>query len=214
MTIWAIFSDVHNRGDRLRRVLSDAQARGADQYLFLGDLGSTHALDKLSAVGAECVFGNWEASGLRGMSQPWRSQVAYWPALYRSESFWASHASPVWPEGLTIAGVVDYLRTYGLHWTALFPSLHHSPEARWAALAELEAAGLSLFFHGHTHVQETWIWRPDAALARLPEPDFAIPADSSRLLIGVGSVGDPHDGSGACYALYDETAYRVTLRRV
>jgi hypothetical protein len=48
----------------------------------------------------------------------------------------------------------------------------------------------------------------------LPELDFAIPADGSRLLVGVGSVGDPHDGSGACYALYDETTCRVILRRV
>ena len=30
----------------------------------------------------------------------------------------------------------------------------------------------------------------------------------------VGSVGDPHDGAGACYALYDADSRRVRWRRV
>jgi hypothetical protein len=125
-----------------------------------------------------------------------------------------AHASPVWPEGLALAGVVDYLRTSGLHWTVLFPSLQHSEEARWAALAELEAAGTPIFFHGHTHVQEAWQWGPDGSLTQVPGPSFSIPEDGCRFLIGVGSVGDARDGGGACYVLYDDEARRVTWRRV
>jgi len=212
--IWAILSDIHGRGDRLARVLADARAHGAGRILSLGDLGSTHALEMLNGVGAGHVFGNWEASGLRGMRQPYRGQVARWPARYEAGDFWAAHASPVWPAGLAITGVVDYLRANGLHWTALFPSLLHSEEARWGAWAELEAAGVPLFFHGHTHVQAAWCWTPGHSPTQLGGSSVLVPSDGSRLLVGVGSVGDARDGGGACYALYDSLGRCVTWRRV
>ncbi len=129
--------------------------------------------------------------------------------------FCAAHASPVWPDGLTITDVVDYLREHGLHWMALFPSLQRSEESRWAALAELEAAQVPLFFHGHTHVQEAWLWAPDTSLKRLSDSSFTVPADGSRVLVGVGSVGEPQDGAGACYVcILMESERKVTWRRV
>ncbi len=212
--LWAIFSDIHGRPDRLDRVLRDAQRQGATRYLSLGDVGSMVALDILADVGALCVFGNWEASGLRGMASPYRQWVARWPAQLRIPELWAAHASPVWPQGLEIAGVVDYMRRQELRWPMLFPSLQHSEEARWAALAELDAGAAAVFFHGHTHVQEAWLWRPGAAPARLTGPTFAIESALDRCLVGVGSVGMPHDGNGACYALYDDATRRVEWRRV
>ncbi len=212
--IWAIVSDIHGRGDLLRLVLVDAAERNASRYLCLGDVGHGAALDLLLERQAACVFGNWEASGLRGMDQPYRSLVARWPAWRRADGLWAAHASPIWPEGLAITGVVDYLRQRNLHWLALFPSLYRSEEARWAALAELEASDAAVFFHGHTHIQEAWRWQPDAALERIDGTEFAIEQDGSRYLVGVGSVGEPHDGAGACYALYDDEARQVTWRRV
>lgn len=213
MTLWAFLSDVHGRGDRLKRVLADGVAQGATRFLGLGDIASLNALDQLNALGAQNVFGNWEASGLRGMPMPYRGQVARWPAQLRVDSFWAAHASPVWPAGLGISGVVDYLRAQQTHWTTLFPSLQRSDSARWAALAELEAADASIFFHGHTHIQEAWRWMPGDAPRRVEGSDFTV-AEGERWLVGVGSVGDPHDGGGACYTLYDEDARRVTWRRV
>lgn len=213
MTHWAFVSDVHGRGDRLKRVLADVQEQGAAQIVGLGDIASLNALDQLNAAGAQNVFGNWEASGLRGMPMPYRGQLARWPAQLRADSFWAAHASPVWPAGLGIGGVVDYLRMQQVHWTALFPSLQRSEGARWAALAELEAANVAAFFHGHTHVQEAWRWLPGGAPHRVEGVDFTV-GDGERWLVGVGSVGDPHDGGGACYALYDDATRRVTWRRV
>ena len=210
MTIWAILSDIHGRGDRLARALADAGARGAGRILCLGDLGGTHVLDQLNHAGAERVFGNWEASGLRGMAQPYRGQVARWPAQYRSDSFWAAHASPVWPDGLAIGDVVDYLQARGLHWTALFPSLSRSREARSAALAGLAEAGVSVFFHGHTHIQEAWVEAPGSSPQRLSGSGLILSDDGSRVLIGVGSIGDASDGPEARYVLYDAARREVT----
>lgn len=215
MTLWAILSDVHGRGDRLTRALADARVQGATTILALGDIGSTYALDLLDAAAAKCVFGNWEASGLRGLPASYRNWVVRWPAQAQFDGFCAAHASPAWPAGLEIMQVVEYLRARSLHWTALFPSLQRSEDARLAALTELEAAGLAVFFHGHTHVQEAWCWTPGGALSRVDSSrtEVVIQTDE-RWLIGVGSVGDPHDGGGVCYALYDAATRKVTWRRV
>lgn len=213
MTVWAILSDVHGRGDRLKRVVADARTRGAARVLALGDIGGASALNVLETIEATCVFGNWEASGLRGLLPFHRDWVGRWPAFYRADGIWAAHASPVWPEGLSIGRVVDYLRDRQLHWTALFPSLQHSEQARWDALAELEAADLPVFFHGHTHTQEAWCWSPGGVPRRVAGDGCAI-EDGARWLVGVGSVGMPHDGSGACYAVYDDVVRAVTWRRV
>jgi predicted phosphodiesterase len=218
MTLWALLSDVHGRGDRLARVLADIEKRPGTRVLALGDIASTSALDALHRVDAECVFGNWEASGLRGLPAPYRSWVARWPAVLRQEGFWVAHASPVWPENLAIGAVVEHLRSRGLHWTHLFPSMQHSEGGRVAAFAALEAAQVSVFFHGHTHTQEAWQLTPDEAPRRhdaagSPGGELALDAGASWL-VGVGSVGDPHDGPGACYALYDTETRRLVWRRV
>jgi len=216
MTIWAILADVHGRGDRLKRVLADATARGAARVLALGDIGGVPALNTLDRAEATCVFGNWEASGLRGLPPFYRGWVGRWPANYRADGLWAAHASPIWPAGLGLAGVVDYLRERQWHWTALFPSLQRSEQARWDALAELEAAEVQVFFHGHTHAQEAWRWTPGGVPRRVAGEGltgFTI-ADGERWLVGVGSVGTPHDGDGARYALYDDATRQVTWRRV
>lgn len=216
MTRWALIADVHGRGDRLARVLADAQTQSVAQILGLGDIAGVNALALLHQANATCVFGNWEASGLRGLPSPYRGWVAHWPARLDFDAFTIAHATPVWPAGLPIAGVVDYLRTHNLHWTSLFPSLQRSDEARRAAFAALEADGLELCFHGHTHVQEAWCWRAgDEAPHRIVGDEQVVTvAPGERWLVGVGSAGEPHDGPGASYALYDSEARTVTWRRV
>jgi predicted phosphodiesterase len=217
MTLWAIVSDVHGRGDRLARVLADARALQAERVLALGDIASTTALELLQTVKAECVFGNWEASGLRGQQAPYRGWMARWPAQFRDHEggFWAAHASPVWPAHLTIASVVEYLRGQSLHWSALFPSMQRSEEARWAAFAELDAANVAVFFHGHTHIQEAWRWSPGGAPVHVPGQRAGLTLDPrDRWLIGVGSVGEPHDGPGSAYALYDTETHLLRWQRI
>jgi predicted phosphodiesterase len=215
---WALLSDVHGRGDRLARALADIEKRPGARLLALGDIASTAALEALNRAGAQCVFGNWEASGLRGLPAPYRSWVARWPAVMQQDGFWVAHASPVWPDSLPIGGVVEHLRSRGLHWTHLFPSMQHSEAGRAAAFAALEAGDASVFFHGHTHTQEAWQLIPNGSPQRIEAADasggelFLDPA--ARWLVGVGSVGDPHDGPGACYALYEPETRRLIWRRV
>jgi predicted phosphodiesterase len=218
MTLWALLSDVHGRGDRLARVLADLRVQGAERILVLGDVGGPIPLSLLDRTGALCVFGNWEASGLRGLPPPYRSWVGRWPAILRLDGFVAGHASPVWPDNLSIGGVVEHLRARNLHWTQLFPSLQHSESSRTAAFTALGESSSTVFFHGHTHVQEAWRLLEGELPHRIEyaasEGGVLQLGEDERWLIGVGSVGDPHDGPGTHYALYDSTARRLTWRRV
>jgi diadenosine tetraphosphatase ApaH/serine/threonine PP2A family protein phosphatase len=210
MTIWAIFSDVHGRAERLARVLDQANSQGAEKYLSLGDVGGEHALTQLTAMPTECVFGNWEASGLRGLPVQLRRAVNHWQPSFCADNFCAAHASPVWPDGLEIAAIVSYLRDHQLAWQALFPSLHDSEAARRAAFEALAERRTALFFHGHTHVQEIWQHVADAPPGQYIQRDFEV-SPGSRYLVGVGSVGQPRDAMRSGYCLYDSEERRVRL---
>jgi hypothetical protein len=216
-----MISDVHGEVDALRRALDDARVQGAGRVVHLGDLGGTDGLDLLETAGAVHVFGNWEASGWGALPEPHRSQVAGWPQRWCASDFCVAHASPVWPDGMGLPDVLPDREATGLPWRNLFPFLDSQPEARRAASATLISIGKNLLFHGHTHKQEAWrlesdgserVYRPSPSTGRARRTLMA-PQDGC-LLVGVGSVGAPLHGAGACYALYDDASRVITWRQV
>jgi diadenosine tetraphosphatase ApaH/serine/threonine PP2A family protein phosphatase len=210
----AFLSDIHGHLTALEAVLEDARRRGARRFVCLGDVGGDPCLDRLAEVGAVCVFGNWEVSGWHRCAAHHQAWIRTWPAVWAEDSWIAAHASPDWPpEADTVDATARYQLQNDLYWLDLFPLMHRDAVARRRALAILEEMGARVAFHGHTHVQEAWRWRPDGLLERVSNPHFRVLADGSRYLVGVGSVGSPRDGFGACYALWDP-AGRVSLVRV
>jgi predicted phosphodiesterase len=211
---YAILSDVHGHVQKLKAVLADTQARQADQIISLGDVGGDACLASLWDAGAIAVFGNYEVSGWSRLEPEHRSWVRGWPPLVARDSFLAVHAAPFWPEGLlTIGDFGSYMAGTGLSWRSLFPYLTDDQGSMWKALAELEAMGKSILFHGHTHRQTIWRWAKSGRLQ--PVPGTAVQLEAGhRYVIGVGSVGLPDDGGWATYALYDANAQRVELMRL
>jgi hypothetical protein len=119
------------------------------------------------------------------------------------DCFLAVHAVPWWPRGLaSVADFSDWLKKTGRPWRALFPYLADDPDHIWRAIAELEAKGKALLFHGHTHLQSTWCWGPTGHLHQVQVAEVVI-QDANHYLVGVGSVGLPEDGSWAAYTIYD-----------
>jgi predicted phosphodiesterase len=211
---YAILSDVHGRRKKLAAVLQDAQARGVEQVVSLGDVGGDDCLALLRQAGAWVVFGNYEVSGWRRLVHDHQAWVQEWAPLLAADSFLAVHAAPWWPEGLrTVEDFWRWLKLTGRSWRALFPYLTEGDGHLWQALAELELAGKALLFHGHTHRQAVWCWEPKGHVRQVLETVIHLEADH-RYVIGVGSVGLPEDGGWAAYALYDAQAGRVDLCRV
>jgi predicted phosphodiesterase len=209
---YAILSDAHGRSHKLKAVLEDIEAQGADSIMSLGDVGGSECLDMLQAASVQPIFGNYEVSGWQRAESRHRDWVRGWPPLIEGDRFVAAHAVPWQPERLQT--VVDYggwLRDTGNSWRSLFPYLTEDESYLWQTFAELEATGKNLFFHGHTHLQAVWQWEPGGRLRQVNEAAFVIKPDH-RYIVGVGSAGLPEDGCWAAYALYDEETSRVELR--
>jgi predicted phosphodiesterase len=211
---YAILSDVHGHVEKLKAVLADAEARQADQTISLGDVGGDACVALLWDAGAIAVFGNYEVSGWSRLQPEHRSWVRGWPPLVAGGVFLAVHAAPFWPEGLlTIGDFGSYMAGAGLSWRSLFPYLTDDQGSMWKALAELEAMGKTILFHGHTHRQTIWRWSKPGRLQQVPGTGVRL-EEGNRYVIGVGSVGLSYDGGWATYALYDANAQQIELVRL
>jgi predicted phosphodiesterase len=221
---FAIFSDLHNNAAGLERVLTDAAEQRADRLICLGDVGRDERLfGELRRQRVECLFGNWEVSGMRYMDHPTAAWVRTWRASLRYGLALFCHATPDIPASVTTTVSATHYMAGGVGWSTLFPRLHLNEGARWSALAALEEADLRVAFHGHTHVQLVWCWQrgsPDTQVLRpFSEPTTFVlepgePGTPNRYLVGVGSAGQPDDGPWLRYVLYDEASQQVTLRRL
>ena len=213
---YAILSDIHGRREKLVAVLTDARQRGAEQIISLGDVGGDDCLRLLRQAGARAVFGNYEVSGWRRLEPKHRDWVRGWPPMLVEEGFLAVHAAPWHPQGLrNVEDFGAWLRSTGRSWRALFPYLTEDDDYLWQALAELEMAGRSILFHGHTHQQTVWRWGPAGHLRQVRANGFTI-KPGHRYVVGAGSVGLPQDGGWATYVLYEATTgqiERVCLQR-
>ena len=215
----ALLSDVHANLEALEACLRHARESGARRYAFLGDLAGYGAdpeavvatVKHYVAEGAVAVQGNHDqaisqASGYMNetareaiewqrqrMSPEAKAFLSSLPLCVRKGSVCFVHASAAIPE----------------HWDYV-----DSPsEAERSA----EAAQTPYTFSGHVHVQELYF---GAARGRMslfrPVPGTAIPVPRHRRWLAlVGSVGQPRDGNpSAAYALFDESAGRLTFHRV
>lgn len=208
---YAILSDVHGRRKKLASVLAHTQALRIDRVISLGDIGREDCLALLLQARAQAVFGNYEVSGWRHLATEYRAWVRSWPPLLAEDGFLAVHAAPWWPAGLhTVEDFGAWLQNTGLPWRTLFPYLTDDDKLVYRALAELEAAGKMVLFHGHTHQQTIWCWGPDGHLHEVHASSVRVQV-GHHYLVGVGSVGLPEDGAWSAYALYDSETDLIEL---
>lgn len=211
-----IFSDLHNLAAGFQSVSIYAEQHNADRLLYLGDLGSDPTLfAALHGREIACIFGNWEVSGLRRLPKRWAKWVADWPAKIDVDGICYTHATPDIPPSVTTTATAAAYMAQGIGWSQLFPRLHNNADARWAALAALEASNQRAAFHGHTHIQQVWAyvygrWRTFDGPGEFTL-DPGTPAQPARYLIGVGSAGAPQDGPTLRFALYDDQDQSVQL---
>jgi len=221
---YAIFSDLHDNHRGLMAVLADAAQSHADRFICLGDVGRDPQLFlTLHEQSISCTFGNWEVSGWQRLPNPLAAWVGDWPATIQQGAAIFCHATPDMPATAASTAVASTYVAGGVSWHTLFPRLHHNEAARWAAFAALETADLRVAFHGHTHIQEVYIWNvnPDGhrQVRSFREPvEFTLERGNkvapNRYLIGVGSAGAPDDGPQLRYVIYDDETQQVILRRL
>ena len=218
---YLILSDIHANLQALEAVLDDALRRGYDQTLILGDLVGYGADPEpviartFALTPAASVRGNHDkvCAGLASASD--FNDVAQHSILWTRDVLppHAMTALRALPEGPVSVGA-DLEICHG----SPFDEDFYVFGPRDASLA-LAAASLPICLFGHTHQPAIFVARGSYASFVEPDDDgegwvWEIPLER-RVLVNVGSVGQPRDGDPrAAYGLLDTETRVVESRRV
>jgi predicted phosphodiesterase len=218
----AILSDVHANLEALRAALDDADARGADRIVCLGDsVGYNTDPDAcvalLRARHPLCVAGNHDraVAGLIGTER--FSRVAA-KAVAWTQAHIGKDARD-WLARLPLKAALEdkLVLVHGaLHADADCDLVRLDSDARRAlSFATLGAhpSGARVCAFGHTH--RAGIYELRAGIAREIAADRATLRDDALYLINPGTVGQPRiTEQDARYALYDLATCAIALIRV
>jgi predicted phosphodiesterase len=209
---YTIFSDIHNHTEALRKIVADANTHNTDTFFCLGDIGIDDCVEIVRDLDAPTVFGNWEVSNWRHLSAANQQWVLTLPPMLHPDNMCLTHAAPFWPP--TIKSLADLkANPPGKLNGKLFPYLDFEEDYLWKAIGNLTEAQLPVMFHGHTHRQLVWRFTRTNKLLREHKPVFQL-NQGETYVIGVGSVGRPHDGPGASYLIFDDQTNTVEFHRV
>ena len=213
--LYGICSDIHSNATAFEAVLQSMEDNHVDRRVCLGDLvGYGVDADECVKLARDnmdiCLIGNHDSVAIKNESStgfnPFAKQAIEWTQAHMS------------PES------VEYLkaRPY-IHEENDITFVHASPlsPADWVYVTDLEEA-LDAFDHfrgtycfiGHTHSPVIVASRPMAIPKILDEYEYAI-VNTERLLVNVGSVGQPRDrDSRASWCLLDTDTKCVRILRV
>jgi diadenosine tetraphosphatase ApaH/serine/threonine PP2A family protein phosphatase len=217
----ALFADIHSNLDALTACLTEAEARGAERYAFLGDLVGYGAepgavidlIEGYAARGAVVVRGNHDAAALAGDTDTMRDVAA-------SAIDWTR--TQLDPRQLAFLGGLPLTVREGevlyVHASAEQPAQWTYVSDEYMAARSLAAAGGARYvLSGHVH--EPTLFYTSAAerpVPFTPVPGKAIPVPAHRRWLAiVGSVGQPRDhNTAASWAMLDLDRHTLTFHRV
>lgn len=211
-----ILSDIHSNLEALTAVLADAETKGYDSVVCLGDFvgygaDPNECVRTFSGLSdAVAVLGNHDAAVLSSVQRDVFNPVARTAIVYSESQL--DEESVTYLKGLPL--VVDS--------NPDFLAVHASPyqpEAWVYVLEPLEAADAfhvmshPLAFIGHTHFPAVHI--DNGAVLPFMVGDHVTVEDGKKFLVNVGSVGQPRDGDArAAYVIYDSDTKTATIFRV
>lgn len=213
--LYGICSDIHSNAEAFKAVLQSMEDNGVDRKVCLGDLvGYGADPDECVALAREnmdiCIIGNHDSVAIKHESSegfnPYAKQAIEWTQTHLSK------------ESVEYMRSLTYIREENdicfVHASPLSP-------ADWVYVTELEDA-LDAFDHfsgrycfvGHTHSPVIVASRPMAIPKILDDYEYTI-ENTERLLVNVGSVGQPRDRDPrSCWCLLDTETKCVRIIRV
>jgi len=211
-----IFSDIHSNLEGLLAVIDDAEGRGYDAAVCLGDfVGYGANPDEcvrrvMTLPAVTSVLGNHDAAALDPRQREFFNPVARAAVVYSEQQ--------IGQESRTFLECLPLTARPGNGFLAVHAS-PHQPEA-WIYVLDPHEARIGfnamadrLAFIGHTHYPV--IHRDDGRMMAFPPGEKLRLDDGYRWLINVGSAGQPRDGDPrAAYVIYDADAAEVELFRV
>ena len=223
MTRTAILSDIHGNLVALDAVMQDVKAQSVDRILCLGDVVG-YGPDPCACLDRSmefdfCVLGNHDSSALfdpEGFNVA-AEQAIFWTRAQLESGHDGPEASRRRMEFLCkLPRMVREGSTLFVHGSPRGPTNEYVfPEDTQnnKKMEKLFSMVPHLCFQGHTHVpgiftRELRFIRPSELAG-----GYDISNPNARLMINVGSVGQPRDGdSRSCYVILDDQS--IKYRRV
>jgi diadenosine tetraphosphatase ApaH/serine/threonine PP2A family protein phosphatase len=215
----ALLSDIHSNLTALQACLKHARTRGAERFVFLGDLvgygpDPAQVVDVITAIDdAVVIKGNHDEA------------IEIEPKV--SELNDAAYDAIVWTRQALSAAQRRFLADLPLvvheddlcfvHSSADKPEKWPYVEDCALARRSLECAKSSYVFSGHVHDQQLYFKIPSGKTRSFqPIPGSVVPVPHRRDWLAIaGSVGQPRDGNpAAAYALFDRAAETITFFRI
>ena len=218
MTI-ALLSDIHGNLQALQSCLADARARGANRYVFLGDLvgygadphGVVDVVSEHVARGAVAVRGNHD-DAIHGsasyMNESAMRAIEYARGVLSAEQSAFLQNLPM---------IVREENCCFVHASAKTPARYLYVDSPSAAADCVEAAATTYTFCGHVHDQQLYFMAHAPRMSLFtPTPGIVVPVPTHRRWLAiVGSVGQPRDRNPkAAYTLFDPKRATITFCRV
>jgi diadenosine tetraphosphatase ApaH/serine/threonine PP2A family protein phosphatase len=215
----ALLADMHANRQAFEACLRDAEARGAERYVLLGDYvgygaDPVYAVDKvmeLAGRGALAVLGNHDA-GVNDPSQRVNNEAQFVIDWTRSQL------------GVEERRFLAELPLTASDGDRLLVHSDASAPSKWIYVLTVEEASRSLratkaqiTFCGHTHKPGIFSVTAAAKMTAFsPVPDVPVPLHGlRRWLVVLGSVGQPRDGNpAASYAIFDDVKKEISFLRV
>ncbi len=215
----AIFADIHANREALDACLADAGRRGAEHFVFLGDLigygaDPGYVVDSVAQfreAGAWVIKGNHDAA----IADPQVSMNSY------------ARVALDWTRGKLSAAQKEFLAGLPLTISCgeiLFVHAEAYNPANWIYITKtieaersMQATQMRVTVSGHTHRPHLYHMTPHKpASCFVPSADVPILlAKSHKWHAIIGSVGQPRDEiPSAAYALYEDRSGLFTFRRV
>ena len=213
--LYGICSDIHSNATAFKAVLESMRDNGVERKVCLGDIvgygvDTDECVDLVRENMDFCFIGNHDSVAVKNESSegfnPYAKQAIEWTQKHLSKDSIAYIRS--------LPYIFEENDICFVHASPLSP-------ADWVYVTDLEDA-LNAFDHfserycfvGHTHSPVIIASRPLAIPKILDEYEYVI-ANTERLLVNVGSVGQPRDRDPrACWCLLDTETKCVRLIRV
>jgi diadenosine tetraphosphatase ApaH/serine/threonine PP2A family protein phosphatase len=216
----AVLSDIHSNLEALLACLAHARSKGAEQYVFLGDLMGYGAdpracleiIAPMVNAGAIAVMGNHDEAVLGGLCENLEfvaRDAIYWTReqLRQKDRDFLQSLPLVAQDG----------NAFYVHASAAAPERWPYIKSAASAAKCMAASASPLTFVGHVHNQALYYTVGSRAVQVFsPVSGAAIPVTPQRQWLAIaGSVGQPRDGNpAAAYLLHDRKRESLTFFRV
>lgn len=213
--LYGIFSDIHSNLSALEAVLASMDAHGVGRRVCLGDLVGYSAdpetcVQLVKQKSDICILGNHDSVALKRESSLHFNQYA--------------RVAIEWTQNKLSADSLDFMKKlpYIVEEND-YSFVHASPKspADWYYIASLEEAvdafeffTSKICFVGHTHSPVIAAMSSEGTPVVIEDDEYT-PDVGERLLVNVGSVGQPRDRNPeACWCLLDSESNKVKFIRV